>query len=346
MLCFACRRGHAWLAGHVAQARGWGSLSHSVHGSGSTPRFLPRSMLPALRIPNPQSPIPRAGNAAALHEEWGNILAGMEMAYAHKQWHLVLSYAQGLDEIWLNEGRYPEAQVGYQQASEAAEQLGDVAALAHFLCKQAVASLEQADDEVAAALLERSLTLCQEVGNQVEEAEVLFCLGRLAIEQKRFDQGQGWLERCRQIRTTLGDQAGIARTLYLEADIPYYQEAYEEAKRLGEQALTIQLDVQDQLGAIQSLGLLADCAIKQSAYAVAERHCQDALTFCDAIGDQIERSVILYIYGEVKRLVGAFEEAELYLKESLALFSFMRDRRMEARTLLRLRNVYINNNET
>ncbi|MEM7134613.1 MAG: tetratricopeptide repeat protein [Chloroflexota bacterium] len=281
----------------------------------------------------------------AIRSEWKNILAAMTMADKQKMWRQVLDYTLILDTIWLQEGRYAEAEDGYRRACVAAAQLEESHTLAHFLRKQAIASLEQAKDAQAAILLERSLNICRQIGDPKEEAEALYYLGRLAVEQKEFAQGQVWLEACRTILHSIDDQAKLAHTYYIEADGPYYEGDYEKAKQLGEKALEIHLAQEDYLGCIQCLGLLADCATKQAQYAIAEGHCEKALAFCAQIDDQVELPVILYTYGEVMRLQREYATAVEHLQQALKILTRMGDKRTKARTLHRLGRVELDRNE-
>lgn len=281
-----------------------------------------------------------------LEQEWDNLLAGMRVAHQRSMWPLIINYADTLAGAWFARARFSDMRQGYQWACEAAQALEDHPAYASALCQWGRTCIEQGDYAEAEEHLTQSFQLYQELDDQPSIATALYYLARIAKEKANFNEAQRLLEVSRSIRERLDDMPGVAETLYLEADIPYANGDYEAAKRLGEQALNILQQLPDnELGSIRALGLLADVAIKQENYDLGEQYCQQALALCEEIQEQGEVAIILYILSEACRRRGDLASARDHAKNSLTLFTRMGDRKMQARTLLRLGLVHVDLNE-
>jgi predicted ATPase/DNA-binding SARP family transcriptional activator len=88
------------------------------------------------------------------------------------------------------------------------------------------------DPQLANQLLREGLTLCRELGDQRQLAQVLHDLGNQARFRSDFDEADRLLMECLEIQTALEDSTGIARVLLDLGWIAFFQGKLIEGERL------------------------------------------------------------------------------------------------------------------
>jgi len=275
-----------------------------------------------------------------LQPEWGNLIAGLQMAHVLQEWQLVLAYADALTDAWFTRARYTEARAAYALAKEAAEMLGNEQALADCLLRWGRACVEQNDLGEARGLLAESQQLFATLQNQSGQAEVEYYLARLSLEQGDHPDALQWLDSSRRLREALGDTVGIASVYYQQAFLNYLQGKWQEAQSLCVHALGMYEVVKYEAGIVPTLRLLADIALELEEYDLAVTHCQRALTLCEKLHDQGELTATYYSLTVVARVHGDITLAEGYAKEALTLSRLIGNRLFQALTLHELSRIY------
>jgi tetratricopeptide (TPR) repeat protein len=273
-------------------------------------------------------------NCAALEEERSNLVAGMKAAFQHKEWQVVVDYADTLTDAWFTWGYYTEARQGYAWACEAARALESPHALASCLLQWGRACIEQADYPEAKQHLSHSLQICQELGDQRSIASVHYYQGYIGYNEARYAEAQRELHQAQEIYERLADQRNVAGVLYMLALTEFDQYHFETAERLGEQALRLQQAANDPVSSMRTLTMLADVvALGQHRYDLAEERCQQALRLGEELGNRQELADTLYTLSKVLRRRGDTLSARDKAEKSLSLSRTTGNRRLQAQVL-------------
>jgi tetratricopeptide (TPR) repeat protein len=270
---------------------------------------------------------------AALGPEWDNIMASMHSAYRHKTWPTVIDFARALTAAWFARGRYTQARQGAAWACEAANMLGDRGELARHTLTWGEAALEQTDYPEAKRLIQESLALAQETGQDTLIAKAELELVRMAFRQTDYVAAKGYLVHAKQSAMRLGDDRAIAVTLHWQAQLAYRHGDYDSAARLSEEALELQESISDLMGALRTLRLLADIDLVREAYDSALDRNRLALQYAETEQDRGETAAAYYGLAVVQRRLGDLRQASDFGEKSLQLAQFTGDRRFQATVL-------------
>ena len=178
----------------------------------------------------------------------------------------------------------------------------------------------QGDYAVAQALLEESLTLYRQLGNQTGIAASLGSLGVVALNQDDYAVARALYEESLIIQRRLGDQTGIANSLNSLGVVAWNQGDYAAARVLLEESLTIQRQLGYQTGIANSLNSLGVVALNQDDYAVARALHEESLTIRRQLGDQAGIANSLNNLGVVASDQDDYAVAQALLEESLILY--------------------------
>ena len=284
-------------------------------------------------------------NYSALQPEWGNLMAGLEMAHGLAEWQLVLDYADTLTEPWFTRARYTEARRAYAVAKEAAEALGNEQALAECLLRWGHACVEQNDLSEAGKLLLASRNSFVTHGNKRGQAEAEYYSARIHLEQGEYQSASRLLESSQQLHEQIEDTSGLATVYYQQSFLNYLQGQWNEARSLCTRALGMYELINHESGMVPALRLLTDIALELTEYNTATNLCERALSLCKKTNNLGELTATYYSMTVVTRLQGDTSLAETYAREALNLSDRIGNRLFKALALHELSRIYTINGD-
>jgi predicted ATPase/DNA-binding SARP family transcriptional activator/DNA-binding CsgD family transcriptional regulator len=138
-------------------------------------------------------------------------------------------------------------------------------------------ALNQSDYERARTLLEESLALYRELGDQKGVAWVLNNIGNVALDQGDYDRAVSLYKESLAYYRELGDKDGISRTLNNLAIVAAYQEDYDQSLSLFEESLVVHRELGYKDGIAQLLTNLGELTLRQGNYERAVGYYQEGL---------------------------------------------------------------------
>jgi tetratricopeptide (TPR) repeat protein len=196
-----------------------------------------------------------------------------------------LKLAAALWRFWDIHSNFTEGRSWLERALEKGmSALASVRAKA--LNRAGVMAWRQGDHAAAQALLEESLTLFRELGDQRGIANVLNYSGNIAWAQGDLERAKALHEESLAIRRALGDQGGIASSLGNLGNIAWAQGDYERAKVLYEECLALFRELGNQWGVANVLNNLGIVVRAQGDYERARVLLEESLTLFRELGSQ------------------------------------------------------------
>jgi len=158
-------------------------------------------------------------------------------------------------------------------------------------------ALNQNDYERARTLLEESLALYRELGDQEGIAWVLNNIGNVALDQGDYERAVSLYNESLAYYRELDDKDGISRTLNNLAIVAAYQEDYDQSLSLFEESLVVHRELGYKDGIAQLLTNLGELTLRQGNY---------------------ERSVVYYQEGLAMHWELGYKNGIAYCMEGLA----------------------------
>jgi predicted ATPase len=138
--------------------------------------------------------------------------------------------------------------------------------------------------EQAAALLEESLALARQIGDRWTMYHVLYRLGEMARNRGEYDRAATLYEESLVIRRDFGDRRGIAAALHSLGIAAREQGRPRQAATLLVQSLALHSEVQNKIGIAICLAGLAGIALTSEQPTRAARLLGAVEALCEAIG--------------------------------------------------------------
>jgi len=126
-------------------------------------------------------------------------------------------------------------------------------------------------------------------------------LGKIALEQDRYDEAITLLSESRCLREQLGDEIGIAETLFFKARVMQRRGDYATTEDLARRALAIQMSKGDENSVILTLVLLARNALELGRIEVAANYGAEALALSQKLQRLDKQTLACDILAEVYR---------------------------------------------
>ena len=133
-------------------------------------------------------------------------------------------------------------------------------------------------------LLEQALAICQALGNQLAEANVLHELGRARHRTGDYPAAAGLLERSVALFREVGDRQGEAEALNATGELLAESAGPREALAAYRQALQLARQVRSPLDEARALEGAARCAARAGDQAAARASLSEAITIYRRIG--------------------------------------------------------------
>jgi tetratricopeptide (TPR) repeat protein len=203
----------------------------------------------------------------------------------------------------LGEGRATLAAALARDHGEAPE------ARARALNAAAVMAYRQGDLEETRRLIDESLVLYRELGDEIGVGRALGELGNVASESGDHARALALYEECASVLRATGNELGLATVLANIGDVAFKEGDYDRAARLLEEAVELQRKVNDLDGVASSLFTLGRVVFAQGATAEAGRILDESLTLATAVGYPEGIGYCLAGLGQVALAEGRPEQA-------------------------------------
>ena len=188
-------------------------------------------------------------------------------------------------------------------------------------------ALSRGDHRAARSLLEESLAIRRQLGDQAGIATSLSNLGTAASQQGDHAVARSLLEESLTIRRRLGDKVDTAASLNDLAGVVIQLGDNAMARSLLEESLTIRRQLRDKAGIAVSLNNVGMVAIQQGDHAVARSLLEESLRLCREVGDKWLNAAALDTLGDLARAQDDHARARSLYEESLALYRQLEDAR-------------------
>jgi predicted ATPase len=242
-----------------------------------------------------------------------------------------LRLSGALHEFWFIRGHYTEGRE-WLEGALGASKASPASARALALCGAGILTWRQGDAK-GGTLLQQSLALFEELGDQRGVAYVLHHLAHVAEEEADFSQATSKFERSVSLFKEVEDPWGVGWSLYCLGNATFLRGDHERATSLLVESLVLCREVGNNFTTAYALGSLGAVAATQGAYDRATALIENGL----AIGRQIEsRNYISWGkcgLGQVLLARGDPLRAAVLYRESLTLLQELGNKRGIADTL-------------
>jgi len=190
---------------------------------------------------------------------------------------------------------------------------------ARLLLNIGAAHLWLTDHVTAMARFEESIALARTINDRGLESKALARLGRIGLEQGKFDQAIDYLQNSLKIARDLNDYDMLAYSLAHLAYISHYQSRAQDAEMFGEESYEFAKLSGDAIAQAFSLNLLAMISVNKNEFDHARQHYLESIEICKQAGDRYGLARAYGNFSEVMRVQKQYAEAKPYTIEGVAL---------------------------
>ncbi len=195
----------------------------------------------------------------------------------------------------------------------------DLALRARLLFTIGVAHLWLTDHATATVRFEDCIVLARTTQDRDLESKALARLGRIGLEQGRFEEAEKQLQQSRAIAQELNDIEVMAYTLAHLGYISHYQGKYEDAQRYGEESHKFAEQAGDAMAQAFSLNMLAMISVNNRQFERAHDYHLKAIEICKQAGDRYGFARTYNNLSELIRVQRKYAEAKPYTLEAIKL---------------------------
>ena len=175
------------------------------------------------------------------------------------------------------------------------------------------------EHNIATARFKECIALAHGIRDRGLESKALARLGRIGLEQGKFDQAEKNLKNSLAIAQELNDIDVIAYTLSQLGYISHYQGRYTEAQRYGEESYEFAKQAGDAIAQALALDMLAMISVNNHHFEQAHHYYLQALEICRNAGDRHGFARSYNNLSELFRVQRKYAEAKPYTLESIKL---------------------------
>jgi tetratricopeptide (TPR) repeat protein len=235
----------------------------------------------------------------------------------------IADYRLTLADIWSRQGKDDAALQLLQRTSlEFSDDEAVHTALGYF-------HFQRGQYEAARAAYLRALTSSP---HEQGAALTYHQLGRIAQEQRDFEQAQTWNRKALAIFEKYGDENGAALTYHQLGIIAQEQGDFGSAEAWYRKALAIFEKQGDEHGPANTYGQLGTMAQDQGDFEGAEAWHRKALAIFEKQGDERGAAIVYHQLGMIAAERGDFGGAEAWYRKALAIFEKQGDEHRAALT--------------
>ena len=264
-----------------------------------------------------QGPLQRAW-LDRLETEHDNLRAALAWSLSPQgDTEMGLQLTGALSHFWYIREHHTEARMWLQKALERGSDA--TAARAKVLVGAGRLAWFQGELARANTLLEESLALYQELGDEAGAAFALLVLGRTAVSQGNRRRGEALVEDSLALFRQQGNRWGIARSLIVLGDGALFEGDVDRAAAKFQKSLEISQDLEDAEGIALSLLYLGRAAYILGDHARSYTLLEESLVVFKDSGDSRGVAEALLELGRVARAQGDSARALALCRESLVL---------------------------
>jgi tetratricopeptide (TPR) repeat protein len=190
---------------------------------------------------------------------------------------------------------------------------------ARLLLTIGMAQLWLTDHATATARLEECIALARTIGDRALESKALARLGRIGLEQGKFDQAERDLQNGLRIARELNDANVMAYTLALLGYISHYEGRYADAQNHGEESYKFAKQSGDAIAQSFSLNMLAMVSVNNHQFQQAHDYHLQAIEICKNAGDRYGFARTYNNLSVLIRVQRKYAQAKPYTMEGIKL---------------------------
>ena len=264
-----------------------------------------------------QGPLQRAW-LDRLETEHDNLRAALSWSLTSQgDTDMGLQLAGALSHFWYVREHHSEARMWLQRALEQPSEA--TAARAKVLVGAGRLAWFQGELRRGNLLLEESLALYKDLGDDAGAAFTLLVLGRIAVSQGNRKRGATLVEEGLALFRQQGNEWGIARALIVLGDVALFEDEVARATANFQRSLDISRDLEDAEGIALSLLYLGRAAHMKGDAARSETLLKESIEVFRESGDSRGIAEVFLELGRVARLQGDSARALAMCRESLVL---------------------------
>ena len=264
-----------------------------------------------------QGPLQRAW-LDRLETEHDNLRAALSWSLTSQgDTEMGLQLSGALSHFWYVREHHSEARMWLQRALEQPSEA--TAARAKVLVGAGRLAWFQGELRRGNLLLEESLALYRDLGDDAGTAFTLLVLGRIAVSQGARKRGVPLVEESLALFCQQGNEWGIARALIVLGDAALFEGEVDRATTNFQRSLDISRDLEDAEGIALSLLYLGRAAHMKGDAARSETLLTESLGVFRESGDSRGIAEVFLELGRVARLEGDSARALAMCRESLVL---------------------------
>ena len=216
---------------------------------------------------------------------------------------------------------YRDALSASERALAVLASSGDInlAMRARLLLTIGKAHLWLTDHATATARFEECIALARTIRDRVLESKALARLGRIGLEQGKFDQAENDLQKSLDIAQELNDVDVMAYTLALLGYISHYQGRYADAQKYGEESYEFAKQSGDAIAQSFSLNMLAMVSVNNQQFQQAHDYHLQAIEICKNAGDRYGFARTYNNLSVLIRVQRKYAQAKPYTMEGIKL---------------------------
>jgi len=272
-----------------------------------------------------------------LRVEEPNLLQQLRLAEQQEEWAQAQAILQALGDVYERWGRKPEFkslreralnQIGIHLAQAKAKGKDALDFWMYLRTVDANEALGSADLETARAVYQENLDELIALNDPSVNGSIAgyyHQLGRVAQEQRRFEEAIAFYHKALQIFEDAGDAYNPAKVYHQLGTLAQEQRRFEEAIAFYHKALQIKEDAGDfhsAAGDYHNLGMVAE---EQRRFEEAIAFCHKALQIFEDAGDFHSAASDYHQLGIVAQLQRQFEEAIAFYNKALKIYEDLGD---------------------
>jgi len=286
-----------------------------------------------------------------LRVEEPNLLQHLRLAEKQEEWAQAQAILQALGKVYQRLGRKPEFkslreralnQIGIHLAQAKAKGQDAFDFWRYLRVVDANEALESADLETARAVYQENLDELIALNDSSVNgniAVVYHQLGRVAQEQRRFDDAIAFYNKALQIREDLGDFHSAASVYHQLGNVAEEQRRFDDAIAFYNKALQIREDLGDAYMAAGDYHQLGIVAQEQRQFDDAIAFYNKALQIKEDLGDFHSAASVYHQLGIVAQLQRRFDDAIAFYNKALKIYEDLGDAYSAATDYHQLGNV-------
>ena len=216
-------------------------------------------------------------------------------------------------------GAFEMAQEHWSAARDRYREIGDRGGDAAVIGSLAMVLRKQGAFARAEALYEEAAETFREIGNRAAIANNLNNLATLFAAQEKLTRARELFEESRAMWLAIGNKSGEGYALANISGVLRRAGALDESLALGQRGLELRREIGHPVGEMSSLAGLAAIHLDRGDLAQARRDLNEAEKLAEELEARNAQAQIDYLFGELARAEGNFEDARERHERALAI---------------------------